>query len=346
MLPQNRRLGIHPRMGGNEGNVPAKSKNAIIMTILAASVLLTGCSPEYVVLNPAGPVGKTELNLIVLSTILVLIVIIPVLILLGFILYRYRDKPGNTAPYMPNWAHSNKLEVVWWGIPIVIVSVLGAVTAKMTFDLTEPPSKNAEPLTIQVTSLDWKWLFQYPGQKVATVNYADIPVGRPIQFVLTADAPMNSFWVPQLGGQEYTMPGMAMNLWLQADKPGVYTGRGANFTGKGFAHNTFTVRAVSQQEFDQWVSQLKQTAPPLTMQEYDKLTKPSLMGTASYSSFPPNLFQNVINKDGSMNMGNQGSMAMGNTTVDNSTNTNTGSSTSNMNMSNMNMNNMNMSSKH
>jgi hypothetical protein len=137
-----------------------------------------------------------------------------------------------------------------------------------------------------------------------------------------------------------------MNLWLQADKPGVYTGRGANFTGKGFAHNTFTVRAVSQQEFDQWVSQLKQTAPPLTMQEYDKLTKPSLMGTASYSSFPPNLFQNVINKDGSMNMGNQGSMAMGNTTVDNSTNTNTGSSTSNMNMSNMNMNNMNMSSKH
>lgn len=246
------------------------------------------------VLAPAGPVGREELRLIVLTAILTAVVVIPVLCLLVFIVWRYRDRPGNNAPYKPTWSESRTLEVVWWGVPIIIVGVLGVVTGKTTFALQKPPESNVNPLTIQVTSLDWKWLFQYPGQQVATVNYVKIPTGVPINFVLTSDAPMNSFWVPQLGGQEYTMPGMAMRLWLQADTPATYYGHGANFTGKGFAHMNFNVIAVSDTAFNAWVRQVKSSAPALTMADYKKLKQPSVMGVTQYSSFPPGLFDNTV----------------------------------------------------
>ncbi|MCL6443962.1 MAG: ubiquinol oxidase subunit II [Alicyclobacillus sp.] len=287
------------------GRSPHRARNLII----SAAVLLlfvTGCGPQYMVLDPAGPVGREELHLIILSAILVGIVIVPVLILLFYIVWRYRDKPGNTAPYKPKWSESKKLEFVWWGIPIVIVGVLGVFTARTTFALTEPPaeSKDVTPITIQVTSLDWKWLFQYPGQGIATVNYAEIPTGVPVQFELTSDAPMNSFWVPQLGGQEYTMPGMAMRLWLEADKPGTYYGHGANFTGEGFAHMNFNVIATSDDQFNAWVKQVKSSSPALTMAGYDQLKKPSVIGTKSYSSFPPGLFNGTIWADGGQYMPN------------------------------------------
>jgi cytochrome aa3-600 menaquinol oxidase subunit 2 len=271
-----------------------RKPNRVLALAALTALLVSGCGPEYLVLHPVGPVGREELNLIVLSTVLILIVVIPVLALLVYIVWRYRDKPENDAPYTPQWSESKLLEAVWWGIPIVIVAILGFYTGKSTFKLVEPPPSDAKPLTIQVTSLDWKWLFQYPGQNVATVNYVEIPVGVPIQFELTADAPMNSFWVPQLGGQEYTMPGMAMRLWLEADQPGTYYGHGANFTGKGFAHMDFQVKAVSQQEFDQWVQQVKANSPALTLAGYQQLKQPSVVGTASYSSFPPGLFNDTV----------------------------------------------------
>ncbi|QSO51784.1 ubiquinol oxidase subunit II [Alicyclobacillus curvatus] len=263
---------------------------------LTMMLMLTGCGSQYVVLNPAGPVGNEELHLIVLSAILVGIVIVPVLILLAIIVYRYRDKPGNKALYQPNFKESRILEVIWWGIPIIIIGVLGAFTAKTTFALTKPPENNIKPMTVEVTSMDWKWLFQYPGQGVATVNYVNIPVGVPVQFVLTADSPMNSFWIPQLGGQEYTMPGMAMGLWLQADKPGTYAGYGANFTGSGFAHMHFQVHSQSQQDFTAWVNQVKQSNHPLTMSGFDQLSKPGLSSDQTYSSYPPQLFSSIVKK--------------------------------------------------
>ncbi|GGI99103.1 quinol oxidase subunit 2 [Alicyclobacillus cellulosilyticus] len=266
--------------------------------LLAALVLVTGCGPEYQVLHPAGPVGRTELRLIILSAILIGIVVIPVLVLLFYIVWRYRDKPDNHAPYKPEWSESKWLEVVWWGVPIVIIGILGFYTGQTTFALTKPPESDVKPLTIDVTSLDWKWLFEYPDQGIATVNYCEIPTGVPVQFVLTSDAPMNSFWVPQLGGQEYTMPGMAMRLWLQADRPGTYYGHGANFTGKGFAHMQFHVIATSQNKFDQWVARVKQTAPPLTKAGYQRLKQPSVMGRAAYSSFPKGLFNATIWAEG------------------------------------------------
>lgn len=305
------------------------SMSAIAVAMMLA---LSGCGPQYTVLNPAGPVGKTELHLIILSAILVAIVIIPVLILLAIIVVRYRDRPDNKAPYQPTWTHSKTLEFIWWGIPIVIIVVLGTFTAKTTFALTKPPETNVKPITIEVMSLDWKWLFLYPDQHVATVNYAEIPTGVPVQFVLTADAPMNSFWIPQLGGQEYTMAGMAMRLWLQADKPGTYQGYGANFTGAGFAHMNFQVQSLSQNDFNTWVTHTQQSNNPLTNAGYTDLAKQSIVGKETFSSFPSGLFQDVVNKDGGKYM--QGMPEMGN-----STNNDASSNMAGMDMSNSTSNN-------
>lgn len=266
---------------------------------LLGTALLTGCDmSKYIVLDPKGPVGSQELDLIIISVILCAIIILPVLGIFIYILVRYKDKPGNNAPYQPEWTDSKVLEVIWWGIPIIIVAILGIYTAKITINLTKPPIKDVKPVVVQVTSLDWKWLFTYPGQRIATVNYAMIPAGVPIQFILTADAPMNSFWVPQLGGQEYTMPGMSMGLWLQADKTGTYFGSGANFTGRGFAHMQFKVKAVSQADFNKWAAGIKKGSPALTNAGYKALSKPNNIKELSYSSFPKNLYENIVNKNG------------------------------------------------
>jgi cytochrome aa3-600 menaquinol oxidase subunit 2 len=267
------------------------------MAILA-SVLLSGCGSEYLVLHPKGPVAETQYNLIKISVILCALIVVPVLALTAFIVWRYRDTPDNKAPYKPNWTHNTTLEVVWWGIPVVIVALLGYFTVRDTYALTEPPNKETKPITIQVTSLDWKWLFTYPEQNIATVNYVPIPAGVPVQFELTSDAPMNSFWVPQLAGQTYSMPGMAMGLWLQADEPGEYYGSGANFTGEGFAHMQFKVIAKPQAEFDEWVKQAKNTSPAMTKADYEKLSKPGLSERLTFSSFPAGLFEEIVKKNG------------------------------------------------
>lgn len=258
---------------------------------------------HFLVLNPAGPVARIELHLIVVSIILVLIIIIPVSILLAYITRRYRDHPNNKAPYMPEWSESKVLEIIWWGIPVAIVGILGVYTAYDTFALVKPPERNAPPITVQVTSLNWKWLFQYPEQGIATVNECDIPANRPVQFVITANSPMNGFWVPQLGGQEYAMPGMAMRLWLQADHPGIFYGHGGNFTGRGYAKMDFHVVARPQKQFTQWVAQVKQSAPALTKAGYASLISTQAnTPTLFYSSYPAGSFESTIRHQGGMYM--------------------------------------------
>jgi cytochrome o ubiquinol oxidase subunit II len=261
-----------------------------------ASVLMAGCGEEYVVLNPKGPVGQTQYDLIMISIILCSIIVVPVIVLTIFIVFRYRDKPGNKAPYKPEWAHNAKMEVVWWAIPIIIVGLLSYYTVRDTYALKESPNKEAEPLVVQVTSLDWKWLFTYPEQGIATVNHLEIPVGVPVKFQISADAPMNSFWVPELGGQVYAMAGMTTELYLQADEPGEYDGRGANFTGEGFAHMEFKVVAKPQEEFEAWVKEVKGTTPALTKEGYEELQKPGLADVMTFSSFPEGLFEEIVSK--------------------------------------------------
>jgi len=266
------------------------------------AILLTGCGERFLVLQPVGPVGRIELGLIQLSAILIAIIVVPVIALIFYVVWKYRERPTSTAPYDPEWSESRRLEIIWWGVPIVIIGILGTVTARDTFALVRPPERSATPVTVEVTSLDWKWLFQYPEAKVATVNYCVIPTNRPIQFILTAHAPMNSFWVPQLGGQEYTMPGMAMRLWLQADRAGDYYGHGANFTGAGYAHMTFHVLARSPDRYQAWLRHVKTTAPPLTESGYRQLVKPGLVATQQYSSYPHHLFERILQKQGGMYM--------------------------------------------
>jgi cytochrome aa3-600 menaquinol oxidase subunit 2 len=275
---------------------------AAALSFFVTMLMLAGCSSKFVVLDPKGPVAETQNRLIILSAVLCAIVIIPVLAILVFIVWRYRDKPDNKAPYRPDWHDSKLLETIWWGIPIIIIGILGAYTARDTFALAKPPVSDTTPITIQVTSLDWKWLFTYPDQKIATVNYVQIPAGVPVHFQLTSDAPMNSFWVPELGGQEYTMPGMAMQLWLQADKPGLFYGTGANFSGKDFAHMRFDVEAKPQAEFNQWVDNVKKTAQPLTQDGYAQLSKPGTSEKTLYSAYPDGLFNEIVNKNGGMYM--------------------------------------------
>ncbi len=265
--------------------------------------ILTGCDSQLLVLNPAGPVARVEHNLIVTSIILVLIVVVPVIALMFYVVLRFREKPGRMAPFEPNWSENRTLEIAWWGIPIVIISILAVLTVRDTYRLVRPaPSVTGPVLTIQVTSLNWKWLFQYPAQNIATINYCTIPANRPVAFVLTSNAPMNSFWVPQLGGQEYTMPGMAMRLWLQADRPGVYFGSGANFSGREYAKMKFRVIAQSENDFSAWVQRVKSSAPALTLADYKRLAHPSVLNELEFSSFPKGSFEATVRREGGLYM--------------------------------------------
>jgi cytochrome o ubiquinol oxidase subunit 2 len=178
---------------------------------------------------------------------------------------------------LPDWEHGIMTELVWWAIPLEIVLVLGALTWTSTHELD--PHKaltlQGETLKIQVVALDWKWLFIYPEQNIATVNFVEFPANRPVEFDITADAPMNSFWIPQLGGQIYAMTGMVTKLNLVADEAGVFAGGSANYSGEGFAHMKFQARAVPQQDFDTWVGNIRASSSTLDLATYDTLARPS-----------------------------------------------------------------------
>ncbi|MGG1517315.1 ubiquinol oxidase subunit II [Paenibacillus oryzisoli] len=280
----------------------------MLFMMVAIIVVLSGCS-NAMVLDPKGPVAEHQRDLIYISSILCLVILVPVLALTAWIVWRYRDRQGNKASYKPEWSHNTTMEIVWWTIPIVIIVTLAVITIKYTYKLE--PSKALEtstkkPITVQVTSLDWKWLFVYPEQGIATVNYLQIPEDTPIKFELTSDAPMNSFWIPQLGGQIYTMSGMAMTLYLQADEIGHYFGTGANFSGEHFADMTFDVNATSQQDFDAFVDKTKKVPGKLTQETYEELAAPGKSGVRYYSSVPDGLFEQTVTKYMKGDMGHGG----------------------------------------
>ncbi|MGA9172438.1 MAG: cytochrome aa3 quinol oxidase subunit II [Thermoactinomyces sp.] len=260
-------------------------------------LLLTGCAPiKSGVLNPQGPVAKKEYDLILWTSGLMLIIFIAVAVLFIYMLVKYRAKPENEG-YEPPEVHENKwLEMIWTAIPIIIVALIAVPTCIMTFDLEKSPSPHKKPLVVEVTSADWKWIFKYPEQGIETVNYVKIPADVPVRFELNAVGAMNSFWVPELGGQEYTMPGMDMKLWLEADKPGTYVGRSANFSGRGFTHMQFDVIAQKETDFNAWVDHVKKTAPKQTEADWQKLIKPGLVGELTYSSYTK------LKEDPNMNM--------------------------------------------
>jgi len=260
------------------------------------------------VLNPAGIIAEKELGLMVFATLLMLVIVIPVFVLTFFISWKYRE--GNTkAKYTPDWDRNRKLETIWWGFPLLIITILSVVTWQSSHDLDpfRPISSNAKPLTIQVVALQWRWLFIYPEQKIATLNFVEIPKDRPVEFRLTSDAPMNSFWIPALGGQMYAMSGMSTELNLSANKTGTYQGRSANISGHGFAGMDFEARVSPQTNFNNWANSARQSAYNMGVDEYEALAKQSTdHREVSYALADDNLYNKVIMKymassyDGSM----------------------------------------------
>jgi cytochrome aa3-600 menaquinol oxidase subunit 2 len=265
----------------------------IRLPLLAGLVLaLSGCGNQYVLLHPAGPVAASELHLMTLAAIAMAVVILFVFVLLAIAVIRFRDRRGNRAPYRPNWDENRRLEIAWFLIPVIILAVIAVPTVQQTYALAALP-KNQKPVVIDVTSLTWKWMFEYPGQHVATVNYAVIPAGRPVLFKLYGDSAMNTFWVPQLGGMEYTMPNWVLPLWLEASHPGVYWGHSGNFSGLEFEKMFFTVRAVPPAQFEQWAATVRKTHPAMTMTDYHRLLAFGTVGRETYGGYPAGTFPSL-----------------------------------------------------
>ncbi|MDB5225484.1 MAG: ubiquinol oxidase, subunit [Candidatus Adlerbacteria bacterium] len=249
----------------------------------------------FPVLDPKGVIALAERGLMFQALGFMLIVAIPVYFLLFFFAYKYRAS-NKKAKYSPNWEHGRMEELVWWVIPLEVVLVLGALTWGSTHELHPPkPLAGGDPLIIQVVALDWKWLFIYPEQGIATVNYLHMPVNRPVEFRITSDAPMNSFWIPQLGGQIYAMTGMVTALNLMATEPGAYAGASANYSGEGFATMKFTAWAVTPEEFDAWVGRIKASPETLSWEKYKELVEPSSsVPQTFYAAIAPGLFDSVL----------------------------------------------------
>ena len=284
------RLRANPRVGGRRA-----SRRWCL--IASAALVLAACS-QTGVLDPQGPVAAAELLLLINTTGIMLVVVVPVILAtLGFAWWYRASNPR--ANRSPEWAYQGGIEFVVWSIPALIVILVGGVAwiGSHQLDPKAPLASNAKPIRVDVVSLDWKWLFIYPDQRIAAVNQLVVPAGTPVSFRLTSATVMNSFFVPQLGSQIYTMAGMATNLNLQADKPGKFPGLSAQFSGDGFADMRFTVTAVPAGDFDSWIEKVRGTGDALDDSGYGELTKPSrAVPPATYRSVDPELFRRIVDQ--------------------------------------------------
>jgi cytochrome o ubiquinol oxidase subunit 2 len=271
--------------------------SSIIILCLACSLLaaIYFHHTNIAVLNPKGPVARSERNLMIIVFLMSLIIVIPVFVATIAICMRYRET-NKHAKYTPNWDHGRKIEMAWWILPSILIAVLSVITWRSTQALAPSKalvSKNPT-MIIQVVALDWRWLFIYPKQNIATINYVAFPKQTPVDFEITADAPMNSFWIPQLGGQIYAMAGMTTNLNLMASEPGNFRGLSANISGDGFSGMDFMAHATSESNFERWVLAMHNAKQSLTTQAYDSLTKPSENNAVgSYAGVQPYLFSSI-----------------------------------------------------
>ncbi|MFD1008719.1 ubiquinol oxidase subunit II [Oceanisphaera ostreae] len=263
----------------------------------ASAMLLAGCQGG--VLDPKGQVGVDEKHLIVVATLLMLIVVVPVIFMTLFFAWKYRE--GRTQEiYAPKWSHSTKIELVVWIIPIIIVVILGVITWRSTHDLDpyKPLVHEKDHITVEVVSLNWKWLFIYPEQGVASVNELAFPTDVPVEFKITSDTTMNSFFIPQLGGQIYSMAGMETKLHLIANEAGTYDGYSANYSGEGFTGMQFKAIATPDEAgFDAWVNKLKQAPDSLSPATYKQLAKQSENNPVHYyGQVSSDMFHHILHQ--------------------------------------------------
>ncbi|MGE5649462.1 MAG: ubiquinol oxidase subunit II [Bacillota bacterium] len=268
-------------------------------------VLLAGC--DTVVMNPSGDIAAQQANLVLVSTLLMLLIIVPVIALIVLFAWRYR-KNNTAAKYDPEWDHSTKLELVIWGAPLLIIIALGLLTWISThlldpyrplqrIDANRPIPADTKPLEVQVVALDWKWLFIYPEQGIATVNELATPVDVPVRFKITASNVMNSFYIPALAGQIYAMPGMDTTLNAVINKPGEYEGFSANYSGAGFSHMRFKYYGMSAADFEGWVQKTKAAGGELKRADYLVLEKPSEREPVRrYGKVEADLYHAIVNR--------------------------------------------------
>lgn len=273
--------------------------------LLAPAFSLAGC--HTVVMHPAGDIAAQQAHLIWVSTLLMLLIIVPVIVLTLVFAWRYRQQ-NTQAVYEPDWDHSTVLELVIWGAPLLIIIALGLLTwiSTHTLDPYRPLQRldaqravpaGTQPLTIEVVALDWKWLFIYPEQGIATVNELAAPVDVPIRFRITASTVMNSFYIPALAGQIYAMPGMETKLHAVINQPGEFEGFSANYSGAGFSGMHFKFHGLSAADFERWVQAAKAGAGTLGRDDYLHLQQPSANEPVRrYATVAPDLFDAVVNR--------------------------------------------------
>lgn len=267
---------------------------------------LAGC--DWVVMNPSGDIAAQQRDLILISVGLMLLIVVPVMAMIVWFAVRYRATNAATQPaYDPEWDHSTKLELMIWSAPLLIIIALGAVTWVSThkldpyrpldrIDAKTAIDPKVKPMVVQVVALDWKWLFVYPDLGIATVNELALPTNMPVRFDITASTVMNSFYIPELAGQIYAMPGMKTQLHAVANKPATSVGFSANYSGAGFSHMRFTYRALDRAGFDQWVGKVRASRVVLDRNVYLALARPSEKAPVAYfGQRDPTLFEAIVN---------------------------------------------------
>jgi cytochrome o ubiquinol oxidase subunit II len=270
---------------------------ALAPATLVMTFGLVSCGPS--VLNPQGYVGNADREIMLDSLGIMLAIVIPVIVATIGVAWWFRASNAR-ARYMPEFVYSGSIELVVWAIPLLTIMLLGGVAwvGSHELDPAAPLPSQSQPVNVQVVSLDWKWLFIYPDEGVASVNRLVIPVGAPIHFVLTSASVMNVFFVPQLGSMIYTMNGMADQLNLIADHPGTYYGESAMISGDGFPTMHFDVDAIPAEQFTAWVNTTKGTGPSLTTQTYADLTKQSMsVQPFTYRGIEPDLFRKIVTQE-------------------------------------------------
>lgn len=275
------------------------------LLLIPTVALLSGCN--WVLMNPSGDIALQQRNIILISTGLMMLIIVPVIALTLLFAWRYR-KANTQADYRPDWDHSTQLELVIWAAPLLIIIALGAITWISThtldpyrplsrIDANRPVPADVKPLVVEVVALDWKWLFIYPEQGIALVNEMAAPIDRPIQFKITASSIMNSFFIPALAGQIYAMPGMETKLSAVINKPGEFDGFSANYSGHGFNGMRFKFHGMATADFDKWVESNKTSGKQLTRADYLVLEKPSEREPVQrYASVDASLYKAIVNR--------------------------------------------------
>ncbi|HWF77458.1 MAG TPA: ubiquinol oxidase subunit II [Caulobacteraceae bacterium] len=262
------------------------------IAIVAPAAMLAGCKT---VLDPAGPVGRDTATIMIDATVIMLAIVIPTIALAFWMAWRYRAS-NTKAEYLPYWSFSGRIEAVVWAIPTLTIMFLGGVIwiGSYKVDPFRPLPSKVPPLTVQVVSLDWKWLFIYPQQGIATVNQLVVPAGTPVNFKITSASVFNGFFVPRLGSMIYAMPGMVSQLWLEADHPGELWGLSTQFSGDGFADMQFPVKSLAPADFAAWTASVRSAGPMLDQAAYARLLQQSQRDPPStFRAIDPQLFQQI-----------------------------------------------------